>query len=83
MLQRLSFPLDEEPLRGDGLWPRARKAAVLEGALESAWKSLCDRKGQMLASEVVAFVRARCPGVAVFRIRCGIEQRLRQRGALW
>jgi hypothetical protein len=59
------------------------KAAALEGAIEAAWDLLCSKKGQMFASEVVAFVRERCPGVDLLRIRFGIEQRLRRRGATW
>jgi hypothetical protein len=62
---------------------RNGKAAAFEGALEGAWKSLCERKGQMLAFEVVGYVRERCPDADVFNIRFGMEQRLRQRGALW
>jgi hypothetical protein len=59
------------------------KAAALEGAIEAAWDLLCSKKGQMSASEVVAFVRARCSSVDVLSIRSGIEQRLQQRGAGW
>ena len=62
---------------------RNGKAAALEGALEGAWNSLISKRGEMAASEVVAYVRARCPGVDVLCIRFGIEQRLRQRGAGW
>jgi hypothetical protein len=62
---------------------RNGKAAALEGALEGAWNSLISKRGEMAASEVVAYVRARCPGVDVSRIRFGIEQRLRERGAGW
>src|SRR5262245_32662826 len=58
-------------------------AAAIEGAIEAAWDLLCSRKGEMAASEVVAFVRERCPGVDVPRIRFGIEQCFRQRGASW
>ena len=52
-------------------------------AIEGAWNSLCSKKGQMAASEIVDYVRVRCPGVDVLCIRFGIEQRLRQRGAGW
>ena len=62
---------------------RNGKAAALEGALEGAWNSLISKRGEMAASEVVAYVRARCPGVDVSLIRFGIEQRLRERGAGW
>ena len=62
---------------------RSGKAAALEGALEGAWNSLISKRGEMAASEVVAYVRARCPGADVSRIRFGIEQRLRERGAGW
>jgi hypothetical protein len=62
---------------------RNGKAAALEGAIEGAWNLLISKKGDVSASEVVGYVRARCPGVDVFRIRFGIEQRLRQRGATW
>jgi hypothetical protein len=62
---------------------RNGKAAAIEGAIEAAWDLLCSKKGQMLASEVVAFVRARCPDVDISRIQFGIEQRLRARGAAW
>jgi hypothetical protein len=62
---------------------RNGKAAALESALEGAWNSLISKRGEMAASEVVAYVRARCPGVDVLCIRFGIEQRLRQRGAGW
>jgi hypothetical protein len=62
---------------------RNGKVAVLEGALEGAWKNLCSKQGEVTAAEVVAYVRARCPGVDVSHIRFGIEQRLRQRGARW
>jgi len=62
---------------------RNGKAAAIEGAIEGAWDFLCSKGGQVSASEVVGYVRARCPGVDVFRIRFGIEQRLRQRGVRW
>jgi hypothetical protein len=58
---------------------RNGKAAAIEGA----WNSLISKRGEIAASEVVAYVRARCPGVDVPRIRFGIEQRFRQRGARW
>ena len=53
------------------------KAAAIEGAIEGAWDFLCSKGGQVSA------LRARCPGVDAPRIRFGIEQRLRQRGAGW
>src|SRR5262245_834602 len=59
------------------------KAAAIEGAIEGAWDFLCSKGGQVSASEIVGYVRARCPGVDAPRIRFGIEQRFRQRGARW
>jgi len=62
---------------------RNGKAAAIESALEGAFNFLCAKKGEVSAAEVVGYVRARCPGVDVPRIRFGIEQRFRQRGARW
>src|SRR5262249_6034411 len=53
-----------------------------ESAIGAAWAHLCDRRGEVSASEIVGYVRERCPDVDVSRIRFGIEQRLR-RGAGW
>jgi hypothetical protein len=80
---RLSLVWKAEERRGATVSFRNGKAAAIEGALEGAWNSLISKRGEMAASEVVAYVRARCPGVDVPRIRFGIEQRLRQRGARW
>ena len=60
-----------------------RNGKAIEGAIGAAWDLLCRKRGEVAASEIVAFVRARCPGVDVFRIRFGIEQRLRRHGATW
>jgi|SRR5262245_50461527 len=62
---------------------RNGKAAAVEGAIEGAWKFLCEKRGEVTAMEVVAYVRERCPGVDVPCIRFGIEQRFRQRGVGW
>jgi len=133
MLQRLNFALDEEPLYGDGVWPRdrllamdasytdlnrgygfmkdcpapqaaqkraPRRARAFELGLESraaaatvsfwngsrrlaeeaaigaAWDQLCKRKGEMAASEVLAFVRELVPGVPPERVRAEFKRRL-------
>jgi hypothetical protein len=62
---------------------RNGKTAAIESAIEAAWDLLCSREGEILFGEIVSFVRARCSSVDVLRIRFGIEQRLRERGAGW
>ena len=57
--------------------------AVIESAIESAWALLCNKKGDMLASEIVTFVRERVPNIEPARVRFGFEQRFRQRGVRW
>ena len=69
-----------------GLESRAAAAATVrigrngrEGAIESAigaaWDSLRDRKGEMSASEVLAFVRELVPGVPPERVRAEFKRR--------
>jgi hypothetical protein len=58
---------------------RNGKAAALEGA----WKFLISKEGQVSASEVVAFVRERCPNIDQARVRAGLAERFRQRGVRW
>src|SRR5262249_24886594 len=62
---------------------RNGKAAAIEGAIEAAWDLLCSKKGEMAASEVVAFVRERCLNIDRARMRAALAERLRQRGAGW
>jgi len=62
---------------------RNGKAAAIEGAIEAAWDLLCSKKGEMAASEVVAFVRERCPNLDLARVRAGLAERFEQRGARW
>jgi hypothetical protein len=62
---------------------RNGRAVAVEAAIEGAFNFLCAKKGEVSAAEVVAFVRERVPGVDVPRIRFGIEQRFRERGAGW
>src|SRR5215470_8864712 len=62
---------------------RNGKAAAIEGAIEAAWDLLCSKKGEVSASEVVAFVRERCPKIDQACVRAGLAERFRQRGVKW
>jgi hypothetical protein len=55
---------------------RNGKAAAVESAIGAAWNSLRDRKGEMSASEVLAFVRELVPGVPPERVRAEFKRRL-------
>src|SRR5215470_18962817 len=57
---------------------RNGRAAAIESAIEAAWDLLVSRKGEISASEVVMFVRERCPNIDPMRVRFGLEQRLRR-----
>jgi hypothetical protein len=79
MLQRLT-----DELCGDQ--PRAQleaRGSAIESAIDAAYDLLCSKRGNMSASEVVAFVRERVPGIDQARIRVELARRLRQRGAGW
>src|SRR5215471_512021 len=63
---------------------RNGKEAAIESAIEAAWDLLCSKKGDVAFSEIVAFVRERCPNIDQARVRFGFQQRFRQRGhELW
>jgi hypothetical protein len=55
---------------------RNGNAAAIESAIGAAWNSLRDRKGEMSASEVLAFVRELVPGVPPERVRAEFKRRL-------
>ena len=54
-----------------------------DAAIGAAWNLLCSRRGEMAASEVMAFVRDRVPNIEPAYVRAGLAERLRQRGAGW
>jgi|SRR5215813_9827533 len=54
-----------------------------DAAIGAAWNLLCSRRGEMAASEVMAFVRDRGPNIEPAYVRAGLAERLRQRGAGW
>jgi len=56
------------------------REAKIESAIEAAWDLLSSKRGDMTALEVLSFVRARVPGVALERVRFGFELRFRERG---
>jgi hypothetical protein len=62
---------------------RNGKQAVVESVLEAAWDWLCRERGNVAASQIIAFVRERCPGLDVMRIRLEFDRRFKQRGAEW
>ena len=54
-----------------------------EAAIGAAGNRLCSRKGEMAASEVLAFVRELCPNIDLACVRAGLAERFRQRGVRW
>src|SRR5215831_5747690 len=62
---------------------RNGKAAVIESAIEAAWDLISSRRGEVSASEVLGFVRERCPNIDPACVRVGLAERLQQRGAGW
>src|SRR5262249_27748937 len=54
---------------------RNGKGAVIEAAIDAAWIWLWEKEGDLAFSEIVAFVNARCPGIAVEHVRAGFEKR--------
>ena len=58
---------------------RDGKEAVIESAIESAWRWLrsnMDAGIDVSFAEVVLFVQARCSGIASARVRAGLKRRL-------
>ena len=72
-------------LRADGAVPpqRLSERSAIESAIDAAYALFCSKQGEMAASEVIAFVRERVPGIDQARIRVEFVRRLRQRGAEW
>src|SRR5262249_19131538 len=62
---------------------RNGKDAAIESAIEAAWDLLVSKRGDIAFSEIVAFVRERCPNIDQARVRFGFEQRFRQWGVSW
>ena len=54
---------------------RNGKGAVIESAIQAAWDLVCSKKGEMAASEVLAFVRELVPGVPPERVRAEFKRR--------
>jgi hypothetical protein len=54
-----------------------------EAAIGAAWNWFVGVKFEVPAAAVVAFVRERCPGIDVMRIRSEFDWRFRQRRAEW
>jgi hypothetical protein len=52
-----------------------------ETAIEAAWIWLWEKEGDLAFSEIVAFVRARVPGIAAEHIRAGFERRFNRDGS--
>ena len=54
-----------------------------EAAIEAGWGQLCSNKGDVSFSEIVAFVRERCPNIELARVREEFRWRFRERGVGW
>jgi hypothetical protein len=62
---------------------RNGRAAAVESVIEAVWDRLCSKKGQMAASEVLMFVRERCPNIDPAYVKASLAERLRRRGVKW
>jgi len=49
-------------------------------ALEAGWQLFLHHRGDIPFASIVAYVRARCPGVAAVRVRADFTRRFRQAG---
>src|SRR5215472_121332 len=58
-----------------------RNGKEVEAAIEAAWIWLWEKEGDLAFSEIVAFVRARVPGIAAEHIRAGFEKRFNRDGS--
>src|SRR5262245_39889656 len=50
-------------------------------AIQAAWNFLWQKDGDLPFAAIVAFVRARCPGVDPAYVRAGFERRFKRRSA--
>ena len=54
-----------------------------EKAIEAAWNWLTRERGNVAASQIIAYVREQVPGIGVERIRSEFDRRFKQRGMEW